>query len=224
MPTNVIEQAEAPYIKISPLADGRNVKIIVNEVKKQATTIEYELEYQAGSLLQGAFGEMELNNLPVETKILLGTCSAGGACTYHEDVKGGTLLAKFTGEDDYALKQGWRYFENQSGEQEFGSRDAKFLVNSKNLARSRYLIIYNSYGYPQELPGKLKSQVYTLASSGSLDGEAEISLKANEAGQNLVLVGYDGQEWTEFDSTVEDKTVTANAELMEAYAVINPTD
>lgn len=220
MPTNVIDPAEAPYLKLVPLSGGRNVEIVVNNVKKPAKLMEYELEYQSGSLLQGAFGEIELEDLPSKTKILLGSCSAGGACTYHEDVKGGTLLAIFIGEDDYALKQGWRYFENQDGSTEFGSRDAKFLIKSDDLTSNRYLIIYNSYGYPGELPGELKSQVYTLATSGSLTGEAEVSLKANEATDNLILVGYDGEDWIEFKSTIDDKTVTATADLVEAYAVV----
>jgi hypothetical protein len=55
LPLNVIPEADRPFITVEPLADGRNVVIRIIELKKAATEAEYELEYQAGSLLQGAF-------------------------------------------------------------------------------------------------------------------------------------------------------------------------
>ena len=114
-PTNVIAVSERPYITITPLSDGHNLNISVIEVKKDATEVEYELEYQAGTLLQGAFGQFNLSSLPSTEKILLGSCSAGGACSYHEDVQGGTLLTQFDGKESYALKSRWKYIDNNAG-------------------------------------------------------------------------------------------------------------
>ena len=42
-PLNVIPVAERPYMQISPVADGRNIQIIVKEVKKPAESVDYEL-------------------------------------------------------------------------------------------------------------------------------------------------------------------------------------
>jgi hypothetical protein len=129
-PVNVIPVDQRPYIQIAPLADGRNLELIVKHLNKPATEAEYELEYQAGSLLQGAFGAIELPSVPAKATILLGSCSAGGACTYHTDVKGGTLLTRFKGDESYALKSDWRYFDNRLKEIELASKDAKFQLKS----------------------------------------------------------------------------------------------
>ncbi len=225
-PVNIIETNQRPFVKLSPVADGHNLTIEIFNTKKRADTLEYELEYQAGSLLQGVFGQIDLAQLPVEEKILLGSCSAGGACTYHQDVKGGSLLMRFSGgEETYALKSDWRYFINSSNETSFSSRDAKFTVAAKQLARQSYIIIYNSPGYPVGLEelGQLNSEIYSLATNSSLTGEGEITIRANQEAEDLTLVGFNTQtqEWTEFEATVEGKMVTAPAAaLVDLYAVV----
>ena len=132
-PVNVIAVDQRPYLQILPVADGRNLDLRIVSLQKPATSLEYELEYQAGSLLQGAFGQIDLNSLPTSKRILLGSCSAGGACTYHQDIKGGTLVGKFIGAENYSLKQDWRYFDNYGfRETQFASKDAKFQIESKD--------------------------------------------------------------------------------------------
>lgn len=214
---NVIDVAERPYVKIVPV-DARNVSIAIDEVKLAADAAEYELEYQTGSLLQGAFGEIELMSLPAEEKILLGSCSAGGSCTYHEDVKGGELRAFFTGENKYDLKSDWKYIEND-GETAFASKDAFFQIESEDLATNSLIILYNSPGYPGELEGNLVSEVYTLTSNRALSGQAELSIRAKEEG-NLTIMGWDGQAWQSFETTTNGKNATATVDLMEAYVVV----
>lgn len=214
---NVIDVAERPYMKILPV-DARNVSIEIDEVKLTADSAEYELEYQTGSLLQGAFGEITLLSLPVEEKILLGSCSAGGSCTYHEDVKGGELRAFYTGDNKYDLKSDWKYIEND-GETAFASKDAFFQIDSEDLAANSLLIIYNSPGYPGELEGTLVSDVYTLTSNRALSGEAEVSIRAKEEG-TLTIMGWDGDAWQSFETTTDGKTATATVDLMEAYVVV----
>ena len=219
-PTNNSAVAERPYIQIIPHREGYNLSLKINEVKKDATSVEYELEYQAGSLLQGAFGQLSLSSLPATKKILLGSCSAGGACSYHEDVQGGTLLTRFDGSETYALKSRWKYIDNAAGEMAFSSQDAKFQIESKNLKKQRLLVIFNTAGYPEGLKQAPVSEIYSLTSSGSLSGEAEITIRADQEG-DLTIMGYDGTKWHSFDTTTEGKMASATVELMELYTVIN---
>ncbi|MEN8253630.1 MAG: hypothetical protein ABFQ62_04630, partial [Patescibacteria group bacterium] len=137
-----VKLEEAPYITLSPI-DSKNIAINVNEVKKPATEMDYELEYQAGTLLQAAFGLLDLGSLPITEKILFGSCSAGGACTYHTDIKGGSFLGRFIGEEDYQKKADWKYIENTSRETEFSSKDAKFQISSDDLKNNKLIIIFN---------------------------------------------------------------------------------
>lgn len=221
LPINTIPESDRPYLAIKPFADGRNISIAVYELKKAATTSEYELEYQAGSLLQGAFGEIKLASLPVETKVLLGSCSAGGACTYHEDVRGGTIITRYQGDEGYALKNEWKYIDNKAKDTEFSSKDAKFQLAADNLAKVRFLTITNSPGYPGT-PGQVVSEHYALAASSDLTGTAKISIRARESG-SLQIMGWDGTTWTEFPTTVsndDDKMAQAEAKLVQLYVVV----
>jgi hypothetical protein len=219
-PVNVLAVPERPYIQISPIADGRNLELIIKSLNKPATSVEYELEYQAGSLLQGAFGEIELGTVPAQAKILLGSCSAGGACTYHEDVKGGTLLTRFDGAERYALKSDWRYFDNRAKATEFASKDAKFQLTSKELTNQRYLIVFNTPGYPAGMPGTAISDPYSLAGSNNLKGTGNLTIRANEEAPGATIVGWNGTAWQEFPTTADGKTLTAEVDLMELYVAV----
>lgn len=219
LPENVIPVAERPYLVIEPLADGRNIEITVQTLKKEAEQMEYELEYQAGTLLQGAFGEIDLGSLPASARILLGSCSAGGACTYHEDVKGGSLVTRYTGgADPYALKSDWKYIIN-ARETAHSSKDAKFQIDGPSLAQQRYLIIFNTPGYPEELPGTPVSDIYSLSASGILTGTAELTMRANEEGE-LKIATWNGSEWATHEGTVDGKMVTATVPLTDLYVVV----
>lgn len=219
-PKNIIDLAMRPYVKLSPVSGGHNINIEIIEVKKEASEVEYELEYQSGTLLQGFQEVLQLGTLPVKTQKLFGSKSAGGAITYHEDIKGGSLQLRFIGPENYVLKQDWRYFENKDKETEFSSKDAKFQIESKDLATNKLILIYNTPGVPEGLEGEVASDAYSLTSDSKLSGEGTVSIRANEEGE-LKMMGYDGSDWVEIDSSVEGKVVTAkDAPLMELYVVV----
>jgi hypothetical protein len=219
LPENVIPVTERPYLIIEPLADGRNLELRVETVKKEAEQMEYELEYQAGTLLQGAFGEIQLGSLPASARVLLGSCSAGGACTYHEDVKGGSLVTRYTGgAEPYALKSDWKYIIN-ARETAHSSKDAKFQIDGTTLAQQRYLVIFNTPGYPEEPPGTAVSDVYSLSASGILTGTAELTMRANEEGE-LKIATWNGSEWATHEGTVDGKMITATVPLTDLYVVV----
>lgn len=218
-PVNIIDLLERPYIVIKPNSDGRNLTIEVDSFKKEATEMEYELEYKSGSLQQGVFGSLSLTSLPASTKQLMGSCSAGGACTYHEDVTGGTLVTRFIGEENYALKTEWRYIENKDKSTQIGSTDAKFQMSSSDLSKVTIAIVGDSSGLPGEINETIVSTPYFLATIPSVSGKAELTMRANEEG-NLKIMGWDGSKWIEFEGTVDGKTITATVDLLQAYVVV----
>ncbi|HNQ16949.1 MAG TPA: hypothetical protein PKJ26_01340 [Candidatus Woesebacteria bacterium] len=216
---NTIPVAERPFIQIHPESDGRNVTLTVVSLKKTASETEYELEYQAGSLLQGAFGKLSLASLPSSVKILLGSCSAGGACTYHTDIQGGTLLTRYADDSKYALKSEWRYFDNTTKSPEVASKDAKFQLTSPELAKQRYSIVFNTPGYPDGLEGTVVSEIFSLETSSTLKGDGDLTLRANQEGVTHVAV-WDGAEWSYIVATVEGKTITAEVPLAPLYLAV----
>lgn len=223
-PVNVIAVAERPYVTIKPIADGKHLSIEIISLNKSATEADYELEYQSGSMLQGAMGLMQLDSLPKAEEIFLGSCSAGGACTYHENITGGNLLLRFAGgEATYAVKTDWRYFDNKEKLDKVASKDAKFQLQADALKDQRYVIVFNSPGLPEGLKKDVIADNYALTSSGSLkiaSSLGTLTIRCNEESETATIVGYDGEEWEEFETTVDGKQATAEVKLMELYTVV----
>lgn len=216
-PVNVIAVAERPYLRLEPSADGHYIVMIIEEVKKTATQLDYEMEYQTGSMLQGFGGLIKLDKLPVSEKKLFGSQSAGGAITYHEDIKGGNLLAQLTGTENYAVKSAWRYFTNNEKATAFSSQDTKFSISNQSLNKYSYLIIYNSPGYPGEIDGELLSDPYVVTAEKSLkllSSNFDVSIRSSEDGQ---IMGYDGSKWQKMDSTYENGVVKTSGPIMDVY-------
>ena len=219
-PVNVIDIADRPYLRLEPSADGHYISIIVEEVKKSATQLDYEMEYQTGSMLQGFGGLIKLDKLPVVEKKLFGSQSAGGAITYHEDIQGGNLLAQFTGTENYAVKSAWRYFTNSDKATSFSSQDTKFSISNQSLNKYSYIVIYNSPGYPGEIKGELLSDPYTVAAEKSLkllSSNFEVSIRSSEDGQ---IMGYDGSKWQKMDSTYTNGVVKTVGQIMDLYLLV----
>ena len=218
---NTIAVAERPFLELVPTDGGKNIIISVTSMKKPAKTVEYELEYQAGELLQGAFGSLDLATLPVTKEILFGSCSAGGACTYHTDIKGGTLVMRFAGGDqDYALKSDWKYVDNAAKESSFASRDAKFQLESKDLAKARYMTILNSPGAPEGLTGTAISEIYSLRGTTALTGKAKVTIRMTEEAAGAKIMGYDGKAWKTLTTTVSGKEATADDAIYQVYVAV----
>ena len=218
-PTNVIPVSERPYVEIDP-TDVHNISVKINTLNKPATDVDYEIEYQTDSSLEGAQGAIKADKLPAEAGILLGSCSAGGRCRYHEGVVGGTLLMKFSGSDVYAVKQEWNYILNPSKGTKFSSKDAKFQLDSADMSSETIAIVYNSPGFPSNPPGTAISDPYSLTAVSPFKGKGNVVMRATEAAPTAEIVGWDGSKWVEFPSKVTDKTVTATVDLMQLYAVI----
>jgi len=218
-PTNVIPQEERPYLAIIPEADGRRITIEVNSIRKPASEAEYTVEYQTGTLVQGFQGLLKLDSIPAAETNLMGSCSAGGACTYHTDIKGGELTTRFIGDENYSLKTEWKYFENKAKETEFSSGDGKFQIASKDLSKVRYIIIGQSSGVPEGYDGSIASEPYFLETSTDLKGQAEISIRASQEG-TLAILGWTGSAWESFDTTQEGKMASATVELLPLYVVV----
>jgi hypothetical protein len=219
-PVNLIDVSERPYMRLEPSADGHYITIAIEEVKKAASQLNYEMEYQTGSMLQGFGGLITLGKLPISEKKLFGSQSAGGAITYHEDIKGGNFLAELSGTESYAVKSAWRYFQNSLKATEFTSQDNKFTVSNDSLASYSYVIIYNSPGYPGELKSELLSDHYVVTAEKSLktiSSNFTVSFRSNEAGQ---VMGYDGSKWQKMDSTNEDGMVKASGAIMDVYVLV----
>src|SRR6185369_3825664 len=164
--------ANRPFVQLTPRADGHAVILNVVAVKKPSATLEYEIEYNSGSLVQGAFGDLTLDvtKLPLTKEILLGSCSTGGKCTYNTNVTGGTLTLRF-GNPDYTLKKEWSFAEVSGANNSFVSRDGRFTLDtSKAKLKTGNVIVFQSPGYPGTLAGDILSGPYTVGLNATITG------------------------------------------------------
>jgi hypothetical protein len=217
-PVNVIPVDKRPVVYITPNPDGRNIEIVVESVKKEATKAEFELEYFTENLVQGAQGEIELGTLPALKKWLLGSCSAGGACSYHTNVTGGSLKTRFVGPENYALKHDWRYEENKTKADTFASKDSKFQITAKDFTKVSVAVVTNSPGYPEGLKGTPVSDPYAFHPATAVSGTAKVTIRATE--EATAIMAWDGKTWQELKGTVTDKTVTAEGPVAQLYIAV----
>lgn len=208
-PVNIIPVEQRPYARMLPSGDGRTVTLSVEKLNLEANEGEYEIEYQTGTVLQGAGGRLEVDNLPHTEDILLGSCSAGGKCSYHENVTGGQITLRLDDPNRYAVKSDWRFWENKERENTVSSSDGKLVLTGAGLARVRYGILFHSPGYPDVPPTKALSHTYTMAFAPSVTGTLTASVRLNEDVAEASLAVWDGTAWKVIEGTVADKTVTA---------------
>jgi hypothetical protein len=217
-PVNVIAVSKRPYVTLTPKIGGQHppgkeVVLTIHNTTLGATQAEYELEYQAGSLLQGAFGMIDFATEPppASKDLLLGTCSAGGACSYNEDVSGGTLLLRFSGgQETFAVKGEWSY--------------SKFRldVGDKGLSADTYVIIMQPMGFPGQVEGEIVAGPYHIAVAGSASVKpTSLKLRLSQEMTDVTLLGWTGSSWKEYPSELDGQELTATIDRLGTYVVVS---
>lgn len=224
-PVNEIPVEERPYVIMSP-TNGREIDVTVKKVNKDASELEFLAEYQYGTSLGGNENAIDIaEGLPATGEFALYSRSAGGKTSYEEDVKGGTLTLKFATPNDYWLKQDWAYYDrvnpkSSTQESDLESRDGKFVIEPASQTGIRYVIIYNSPGYPDDLPGTALSDLYTFQFAGNTSAvTAKVTIETTEAGEGIIYA-WDGDQWEELETDISGTTATAEGAIAEAYIVI----
>lgn len=231
-PINTIDIKNRPYVTLSPTVGGKHpagqeVTLTIHNVTLGATSVEYELEYQAGTLLQGAFGTIDLTKEPppVSKDLLFGSCSTGGKCAYHKDVSGGTLTLRFKGgSQNFNLKSEWNLQTMSDRQGKFSSRDGKFQleVGKTGLPNNTFLVMIQTMGLPKSVSGEILAGPYGIFTNNQkLSGMAQLTMRLNQDVTSTKLLGWDGQAWKEYKSTLADKTLTATIDKLTTFVVVS---
>lgn len=98
---NVLEDWQLKQPEINFTFDGQKLSFEVTNVDK-FNQIEYQLTYNSDSGEQGVIGTNQLSGQSSYKKdeIIFGTCSSGGACTYHQNPKDINLKIILTRESE----------------------------------------------------------------------------------------------------------------------------
>lgn len=223
-PVNTVPIEERVYTTLGILKDGqkplgKELNLTVVDAKG-AETIEYSLEYQAGTSVQGGVGTIFSNKekAPYEVSILLGSCSAGGACSYHEGIKGGTLLLRFRGSPVGNLKGEWSYYApNNDGK--YSSRDGKFQLDASDL-KNGYTVISQTMGLPRATNGEILAGPYHMDSTAKIKMDTSLTMRLNDETDKVKLLFWDGKSYKTIASKVDGKTLTATINSLGTYLAV----
>lgn len=186
---NELELEKRPFIAMIPHSSGRLLSLYIDHIPADAKTSSLDIEYLAGNLLKG--GRVSLD-LPVQTPyiqaFLLGSCSAGGKCSFDTDLTAGTLKHRleFEGET-HILKSNYVFINGQ----EVSTSDAKASFAPANTKQTN-LIMIDSQGIPQALPQEAASAPFIITSVTDDAIVGTLTFRAKDATAAFI---YDGQEY-----------------------------
>jgi len=224
---NQLERAQRPYIQIAAssgknYAAGREVELTITDLTGYDSG-EYTVEYLSGSTLQGFGGSIDLYPMPFNETQLLGSKSAGGSVTYHENIKGGNLILMLIDQENAKtkLKSEWAFFQLNSQTKQVSSRDAKFQLEAdRAFASSGFLTIFDTMGLPDPLEGEYLSAPYQLISTSKLTSPINFTLRLNE-NKPAKLMAYSNNSWQEVQDVVQDgKALTFSSSLLGPFIAV----
>lgn len=98
---NILEDWQLNKPEIKYTFDGQKLSFEIKNIE-DFSKLTYELVYNSARGLQGVIGETELSRQSNFEKkdIVFGTCSTGGTCTYHQNLKDINLKIILTGESE----------------------------------------------------------------------------------------------------------------------------
>lgn len=109
--TKILELSDSdkPIISLVPRQDGRELKLIIDNIPQSISEIEYELIYSAvdeGLEMEKGVGDtIKVTSKNIQRDLLLGTSSCTNGCKYKYDkgIVGGTLSLTFLTSDNQSL-------------------------------------------------------------------------------------------------------------------------
>jgi len=221
---NKIDLKDRPYVTLTPRADGREVTLSIDNVI-DATEVEYELEYQAESLIQGVFGTIDFSEdpLPVSKELLFGSCSKG-KCRYDTGVTGGSLTLSFDGGDKpYALKSDFNLQNMFDRQGIFTSKDIKATldVGKTALADATFVLVASTMGLPENLEGQVLAGPYAFTSAVDPTLKtATLTIQSKEDLTGAKLMMWDGKAYEELVSEISEGKISAPVTSFGTFVVV----
>lgn len=222
---NLLELEKRPFVTLLPRVDGHELFITIDSLKMGEDGVEYELEYQAGTMLQGAFGRIDFKEepTPVTKKLLLGSCSKG-KCKYDKDVSGGSLTLYFEGKEDYGVKGEFTLNKMSEEEGVFFSKDKKISldVGKTGLTSGTFVVVLDTIGLPSEIESRvLAGPVGFFTASKQSIKKADLTFKEIEQDlSDVKILGWDGKEWQEYKVEIDNDSVTARVDQLGTFVLV----
>lgn len=151
----VLPESEKPIISLTPRADGHELKLKIENIPSNITSIEYELIYSATdedlTLEKGVGDTIKITSSSIEKDLLLGTASCTNGCKYKYDegIDSGTLSLYLYTDNNQSTVFETPFILTTSAEIKsnggFSLDTQDFTVKATTTTKSDYFIVIKNF-------------------------------------------------------------------------------
>lgn len=198
---NQLDQDKRPFTILSQHPSGKLLSLYLENTSyiEEATV---DLEYLSGDLLKGAKSTLESPVAdPFAKAFLLGSCSAGGKCSFDKDLVSGSIKLKLKIQDEsdiHVLKGDYSFVDGETT-----TTDGRLTYTPVGNPIGEILL--NTIGLPEKPEGKLELYPFAITSTNSQAIKGEIEIR--KQGISKVLL-YSSSGYQKLDATISEDTVT----------------
>jgi hypothetical protein len=196
---NVQAIKDRPYVAIFPHATNKLITMLFDK-KGDIKNISTEIEYLSGNALKGARSSINSSTFPYSQAFLLGSCSAGGKCSFDTEITTGTLKTKFElGSEIHVLKSNYVFI----GKEIQSTSDLKLTFKPEGKLKNN-LVLSGNHGYIGDINGEVAVEPASILSSGPDVIKGTLSIAASNVSKAWV---YDGSGYKETPFKTENGMV-----------------
>ncbi len=180
---NALPFKDRPFIALFPHSTNKLITLMVD--KRPASDLTVDIEYLSGNALKG--GRTSISAAapsPYTQAFLLGSCSAGGKCSFDTDITTGTIKTKLEVNDElHLLKSNYIFVD---GDTATSDQKLKFSPTSKSTAG---LIIGQTHGFLGSIEQEVAQEPVAITSTKKDKITGTLTIYAPDATSALL---YDG--------------------------------
>lgn len=179
---------DRPIASLTPNEDGHWLKLVIDKIKVDAASLDYELLYKvADGRTQGVPGSVKLDGTPIERDLLLGSESSG-KFRYDEGVETGTLTLRFRNDKGKLIAKFSTEFSLLSGTKNLAFSDTAFAYKLDTTSKA-FFVVMETFGHPGEAPGDVTGRPYAVFSSATTKQPGKVELGSG------TIHRWDGNSW-----------------------------
>lgn len=198
---NKLEYSQRPFFLLTQHSTGKLITLYLDQAD-QIESATVDLEYLSGDLLKGARSTVSSpGSDPFSQAFLLGSCSAGGKCSFDKDLVSGSSkirIALKKEKTQHILKGSFIFV----GSDEVNTVDGRFTYTPSSTTNHELLL--DTLGLPAGLDSD--PYLYPLAiTSTSPKISGEMTVRAKNITSVMI---YDGEEYQPIDFKSKDDQIT----------------
>lgn len=211
---NALPYDQRPFVALFPHPTNKLITLLVDKAVSDSD-ITIDIEYMSGNSLKGGRTTLALPfDLPHTQAFLLGSCSAGGKCSFDEDITTGTIKTKLEkGDELHVLKSNFVFLADErtaTTDQKAAFTPARSLTGP--------VILGQTHGFLGQVDGELSSEPIAITTTSAKALEGKLELIAPDTQKVLI---YDGKTYQPLKFTTQDNKIVIDLSLTPRERTVN---